>query len=173
MLTYFNMNQYGFVKIALILALVLVGIGGYFVLSKDSLKESRFETEVIKSLQTDWQMVQASIPFRPSHPGTTAWIGPYSVQFIGNNNLLVYFEDGYNPGIAVLNFDDGKFKILETFKNQGDFTVPEWQNLVKKYGDPSSPVSTYTSGIVRNKEIISFQELTKVPENIFTKYYWE
>jgi len=134
----------------------------------DSLK---FESEIITSLKSNWQSIQTLIPFRPGHPGTTAWLSPHSVQFIGENNLLVGFEDGYNPGIAVLNFDGSKFKILETFKNQGNFTLLDWQNLVKKYGDLSYSVSTYTISLLRNKEIVSFQNLTKVPENIFLKNY--
>lgn len=130
------------------------------------------ETEIIASLKTNWQSIQSLIPFRPGHPSTLAWLSPDSVQFVGKNNLFVRFEDGYNPGIAVLNFDGSKFKILETFKNQGDFTLSDWQNLVKKYGDSSYPVSTYTISLLRNKEIVSFQDLTKVSENVFLKNYY-
>src|ERR1035437_6044988 len=92
------------------------------------------ENEILASLKTNWTATQTLISFRPSHPGTTAWLSPDSVQFIGENNLLVRFEDGYNPGIAVLNFQGNTFKILETFKNQAEFMLTAWPNIVTKYG---------------------------------------
>ena len=127
------------------------------------------ENEILASLKTNWTATQTLISFRPSHPGTTAWLSPDSVQFIGENNLLVRFEDGYNPGIAVLNFQGNTFKVLETFKNQAEFTLSAWQNLVTKYGASLYPVSTYTTSLVRNGQIVSYVELTKVSENVFVK----
>ena len=157
-----------------IIILLLVVFGAYIYKSKKAeAPDVMSEIEIITSLKNNWPSIQASIPFRPTHPGTTAWLSPYSVQFIGNNNLLVNFEDGYNPGMAVLNFADSQFKILETFKNQGEFPLVDWQNLVKKYGDVSYFVSTYTVSLLRNNEIVSFQELTKVPENVFVKDYFK
>ena len=85
--------------------------------------------------------------------------------------MLVGFEDGYNPGVAVLNFNNDQFKILETFKNQAVFTFSDWQSLINKYGNSSYPVSTYTVSLLRNKQIVSFQDLINVPENIFLKNY--
>lgn len=174
----------GFVVPVLLGIIVLLLVGGIVYVYKNEKAEAPVvvdtniennvisEPEILVSLKTNWQTIQAFISFRPNHPGTTAWLSPYSVQFIGNNNLLVNFEDGYNPGIAVLNFTDNQFKILETFKDKGEFTLVEWQNLVKKYGDASYPVSTYTVSLLRNNEIVSFQDLTKVPENIFVKDYF-
>lgn len=178
-----NMNQKGFVKMILIGAMIIFVAGvGYFAFVRQTpliiegpnpTQTQRSESEIISNLKTNWPSIEALIPFRPEHPGTTAWGWPGSVQFIGKNNLIVRFEDGYNPGIAVLNFDNNKFTILETFKNQAEFTLSDWQNLVEKYGDSSYPTGTYTIDLVRNKQIVSFQELTKVPENIFVKNYWE
>ena len=129
------------------------------------------ESEILAQLNSDWQSIQATFKNRPGHPGTIAWIGPYMVQFIGRNNLLIDYEDGYVANTAVLNYESGQFKILETFNNHGLFTLSEWQDLVKKYGDPTYPVSSYSINAIRNNEIISFPELTKVPENVFVKDY--
>ncbi len=165
-----------------IIILLLVGGGVYIyknkkveapvVVDTDIQNNVITEAEILVSLKNDWQTIQTSISFRPNHPGTTAWLSPYSVQFIGNNNLLVSFEDGYSVGMAVLNFTNSQFKILETFKDKGEFTLIEWQNLVKKYGDASYSVNTYTVSLMRNNEIVSFEELTKVPENVFVKDYF-
>lgn len=130
---------------------------------------TKYEADTISSLEKNWLSIQALIPFRPGHPMTTVWGGPYTVQFISENNLIVSFEDGYNPGIAILNFTDGKFKILETFKNQGEFTLTDWRNLVNKYGDSRYVTRTYTFSVLRDKEIVSFKELTEVPENEFVQ----
>lgn len=131
------------------------------------------EDKILKSLKVNWPSIQAFIPFRPSHPGTTMWSSPETVQFIGSS-ILVRFEDGYNPGIAVLSFDDNNnFKILETFKNQSDFIFSDWLALLNKYGSSSYPLSTYTMSLLRNKQIVSFQNLTNVPENVLVKNYSE
>ena len=184
------MKQKGFVNVVIIvLAAIILGGVGYFTFIKipettdeqktQSLTDSPVpvntqtltttnktfsETEIIKNLKTNWQSFQASIPFRPGHPGTTAWSGPYKVQFIGNDNLLVGFEDGYVASMVLLNFGSGQFKILEVFNNRGPFTISEWQNLVNEYGDPSYPVGSYTTD-----EIVSSPDLTKVTENVFAK----
>lgn len=174
----------GFVVPVLLGIIVLLLVGGIVYVYKNEKAEAPIvvdtdiqndvisEPEILASLKTNWQTIQTSISFRPTHPGTTAWLSPYSVQFIGNNNLLVSFEDGYSVGMAVLNFTNGQFKILETFKNQGEFPLVDWLNLVKKHGVASYSVNTYTVSLMRNNEIVSFQELTKVPENVFVKDYF-
>ena len=171
-------------KVYVSVVVLVLAIAGMWYLVKQPVKEtgpreqenivnnnSNSEQSIITSLKANWQSIQANIPFRPTHPGTIAWGGLYTVQFIGENVLIVSFEDGYNPGIAVLNFKDGKFNILETFKNQADFEFSDWENLVKKYGESSYPISTYTLSVLRGKEIVSFQTLTKVPENVFLRMF--
>ena len=196
-----NMNQKGFANIVLIVVVVaVVAIGGYFVFSKKSEPVSQTDndlptqtktqntnptpanktyskSEILASLKTNWQSAQALITFRPSYHNQTedakkVWRTPTAVQFIGKNNVLVRFEDDNNVHIAVFKFDNGKLNLLEVFKNQSEFTLSDWQNLVNKYGDSSYAVSTYTTGLIRNKEIVSFTDLTKVSENIFIKNYF-
>ena len=176
------MNQKGFMRVVAGVLVVLLGILGYFGFIKKSnpfgkeqvsspLSVDSSESEIISSLKSNWQNIEVNIPFRPGHPGTVVWGSPGGIQFIGNDSVIVNFEDGYNPGIAVLRIDQDRFKILETFKDKGNFTTEEWIDLVKKYGDISKQVSTYTTSLVRNKEIVTFTELTKVSENIFLKDY--
>jgi len=197
-----NMNQKGFANIILIVVVVvaIVAVGGYFVFSKKSepvsqtgnttptqtnnqntnptpVSKTYSESEILASLKTNWQSTQTLIPFRPSFHNQAedlkkVWRTPDAVQFIGKGGVLVRFEDDNNAHVAVLKFDNGKFSLLEVFKNQGEFTLSDWQNLVNKYGDSSYSVSTYTTGLIRNKEIVNFTDLTKVSENIFVKNYF-
>ena len=136
------------------------------------------ESKILAGLKTDWQTVQTLIPFRPTYHNQAEnaakiWRTPFAVQFIGKNNALVRFEDDNNVHIVLVNSDDGKFNLLETFQNQGEFALSDWQNLISKHGATSYPVSTYTVDLVRNGELVSFQDLTKVPENVFLKNYWQ
>ena len=191
------MNQKGFANIILVVVVViLVGVVGYFVFVKKSepitqqptstptsntqtptpVNKTLSESEIIARLKTDWQSVQVLIPFRPvyhnqAENAAKIWRTPSAVQFIGKNNVLVRFEDDNNVHVAV--FNGSKFNLSEVFKNQGEFTLSDWQNLVKKYGDSSYSVGTYTTSLIRNKQIVSFPDLTKVSENIFVKNYWE
>lgn len=182
----FAVRKYTSIKVTKIIILILLlasaAYGGYWYVkirgqctSPDPIDCGHLisDQEIIDKLKTNWHSIQGAIPFRPGHPLTTAW-GLFSFQLLPGGILLVEFEDGYNPGIAVLRLDfvSDQFKILETFQNQGDFTLSEWQNLLKKYGDSSYTVSTYTMDLVRNKEIVSYQDFTKVPENIFVKDYF-
>jgi len=197
-----NINQKGFANIILVAVIVvLLGLVGYFAFVKKSepvaqqttqtptptnnqntnptpANKTYSESEVLASLKTNWQSVQTAIPFRPSYHNQAEnakqiWRTPEAVQFIGKNNILVRFEDDNNVHVAIFKFDNGKFNLLEVLKNQSEFSLSDWQNLVNKYGDSSYSVSTYTKGLVRNKQIVSFPELTKVSENIFVRNYWE
>ncbi len=166
------MNQKN-IKIFFVAVAVVFVVGtGYFTLFIDTLVSTQYsESETITTLQNNWGVIQDLVPVRPGHPGTLVWGKPVAVQFIGKNNILAVFEDGYNPCISVINFEKGEFKILETFKNQGDFAQSDWQNLVKKYGDTSYSVATYSIGVIRNKEYVGFEKLTKVTENVLVKNY--
>lgn len=173
------MNQKGLANIVLIVVIVaIITVGGYFIFVKKSEPAIFSELEILTNLKANWQSIQTLIPFRPAYhnqieDAKKIWRSPKTVQFIGRNSVLVRFEDDDQVHVAVFKFDDSKFDLLEVFKNQGEFILSEWQNLVKKYGNIDYLVSTYTTDLVRNKQIVSFQDLTKVPENIFIRNYWE
>ncbi len=141
------------------------------------------ESEVLTNLKTNWQSAQALITFRPAYHNQTEdakkiWRSPSAVQFVGKNNILVRFEDDNNVHVAVLKFNGERFGILDVFKNQANFSFSDWQYLIIKYGDshyiygdPAYIISTYATDIVRNGQIVSFQNLTSISENIFIKDY--
>lgn len=169
--------------ILVVVIIALLAVVEYSTLAKKSVPVSQelnsaqmqnSESTVIASLKNNWQSVQALIPFRPSYHNQEEnkkgiWQSPFIVQFIGKNNILLEIEDDDNPHVIILHFDGDKFNLLGFFKNQYDFALPDYKDLVNKYGDSSYNTSTYTVCIVRNGKIISFQDLTKVPENIFVK----
>lgn len=135
------------------------------------------ETEVLVSMKMKWGATQALIPFRPTYhnqeeDAKDVWRNPGAVQFIGKNNVLIRIEDDNNVHLAVMNYKDGAFSLLETFENQGDFARADWDNIVTKHGNSTVPVSTYVTEVVRNGEIVSYERLTEVPENVFVKNYW-
>ncbi len=162
-----------------IIVLLIIGGGVYVYKNKKAdlpLAEiiSESQKSILLTMKDDWQSIQGKIPFRPGHPGTTDWLAPNAVQFISTTSMLINFEDGYTSNLALLNISipDGEFQILETWKNKSLFTQEEWQEVVNKYGSSAFPVvSTYTVSLVRGAEIISFPELTKVPENVFVKNF--
>jgi hypothetical protein len=135
-------------------------------------------TEKLSYIKYNWQSIQEFIDFRPSYHNQNenskgVWRKPNAVQFIGSENVLVRFEDDNNVSVAVLNFKEDKVVVLEVFKNQGDFTLSDWQKILNKYGEKSYLIETYTTSLIRNNQIVNFTDLTKVSENIFTKNYWE
>ena len=193
------MYQKGFANIVLIvLVVVLAGAAGYFAFIKKfepvveqqtptpttntqtptPASKTVSESEFIASLKTNWQTVQTSIPFRPAYHNQAEdtkkiWRTSTALQFIGKNNVLVRFEDDNNTHVAVFNFNGSKFTFSEIFRNQSEFTLSDWENLFNKYGDPSYIIGTYTTDLIRNKQIVNFTDLTKVSENTFVKNYWE
>ena len=167
----------GFISMPLILGIVILLVlagGAYVVLQNQPVRTNTLsETEILAQLSNEWETVQATITIRPALGQSVdpdgIW-GYTDVQFIGNNAFLIAFEDGHNAHKAVLSFGDGRFVLEEVFQNQSAFTATKWQELVNTYGDPSYPIGSYARSIVRDKKIVTFPELTKVPENIFIDY---
>ena len=165
---------------------ILLGVVEYFTLVRRPSPVSSPELNVttvqysepgtIANLKVDWQSVQALIPFRPVYNNSAQnvagiWQTPYIVQFIGKGNIILEIEDDNNPYVVILHSDQSQFTLLESFKNQHNFTLSDYQNLLNKYGDSSYSVSTYSIGIMRNGQFVSFQDLTKVSDNLFLKGY--
>ena len=185
------MDNTGFGRMILVVIIIMLVIAiMYFAFLKKtdsvepiddrpaSTNEISSEATILAMLESDWQSVQAPFPFRPTYDDqvenvSAIWHSPSGVQFIGNNNILVTFEDDNNANVAVFYFNNNKFNLSELFRNQGDFELSDWQNLVEKYGDPSYTAITYTKGIIRDAQIVSFPVLTEVTENIFVKDYWQ
>lgn len=128
------------------------------------------ERAVLAALASGWPSLEKQIPFRPSFhdldfPKT--WPPPIEVQFIGGGALLVEFEDDDTANAAVMKRDEDGFRFLQSFRGKPAFSPVEWEGLVRKYGDSHRVVSTYTKSVIRNRQIVNFTKLTKVPENVF------
>ncbi len=172
-------NQKGAASLVVVIAVVIVAlVAGYFAFqNKPEVKSSISESEILSKLNADWTSAQALVPIRPTYHNqaeneTKVWRNPNSIQFIGNNHFLIEIEDDNNAYVVVLSFDGDKFSLSELFQNQSNFSQDDWQGLVSKYGDSKYPVDTYTKELIRNKEIVSFDSITKVPENVFLKEYY-
>jgi hypothetical protein len=149
-------------------------VAGSFKITSSSQTQSGSEAKFLADLKINWEKVQTQISFRPSYHNQAAnksgiWGSPWRVQFIGNNIVFAYIEDDSNPQLLLLRLSNGSFKLVNTYKNKGQFTLKEWQDIVSKYGDKSYPVSTYTVSMVNLKtgEVINYPQLTKVSENLF------
>ena len=169
------MNKNYINLILIIIIVIIFGTTIYIAWNKNS-SVSFPESEVIAVLKANWQSIQTLIPFRPSYANKVenqkaVWQSPYIVQFIGKGNILTEVEDDYKTNVIIFHFNGNKFTLLQSFKNQWNFTLSDYNNLVSQYGDVSYNASTYTIGLVRDKKTIMFQDLTKVPENIFVKGY--
>lgn len=136
------------------------------------------QAQLIDLLTNDWQNIQKSIGLHPSFHNqeadeTSVWRSPLALQFIDNNKLLVRTEDDYNENVIVFGFENNKFTVLEVFQNTSEFTLTNWQNLVNEYGNANYSTTTYSAEVVRGGELVLFDDLTIIPENIFIKNYWE
>jgi hypothetical protein len=126
------------------------------------------EVEVINNFLAQWNVLQKSIPISPVL-GSTTWQVDY-LQFIGNNKLLIAFEDGHIMSAAVFGYGaDNNFNYINTFKDDYPFTSAKWQEIVKTYGSEQYEVATYVKQITRGTEVVNFNDWTKVSENVFLK----
>ncbi len=177
-------------KLPIILITLLVTTGVYFTVSQknktdnpnNDQQESNQITysnqQIVSIIEANWQNIQSSITIKPSFHNQQAnsnaiWRGPLAVQFIAENTVLVQIEDDDNSHIVIFKFVDGHFIFLEIIESQADFTLDDWQDLENKYNGGGFPIQTYTKEVVRNGEIVSFDNLTLIPENIFVRNYWE
>ncbi len=132
---------------------LIVAIGAYFfttpkepvntvVIPEASLAKALTPDELIANLKTNWAVVQTSIGFRPTYHNQVenskkVWRTPVTIDSIGKNSLVVRFEDDNNSHVGIFNFDGSAFKLLKVYKNQGEFTESEWQEIMNAYGTPS------------------------------------
>lgn len=131
---------------------------------------------VIESLEDSWAELEPEIPERPSL-GSTEWFTPYHVQFLGNDALMIAFEDGHSELVSVIGFDcfdgevEGDFSVLDTesvydFPLEGDV----WNQLRARYGDFRYSPTTYSSvSVFINGEKIEINDWTQLDANIFIK----
>lgn len=146
--------------------------------TQDNQKAEPTNTKILELLTSDWQNIQKSIGLHPSFHNqeadkSSAWRSPLAVQFIDKNKLIVRTEDDNDTHIVIFSFNNNEFAVLEVFQSTSDFTLANWQNLVNEHGNTNYSVATYSAEVMRNGDLVLFDDLTLIPENVFLKNYWE
>ncbi|MEK9181174.1 MAG: hypothetical protein AAB871_02995 [Patescibacteria group bacterium] len=118
----------------------------------------------LSALKDHWAEFSNTFTVKPVL-GATEW-GYTGVQFISNDTFFIQFEDGHVGHIAVVKYQNDSLKLLDLLKDKSTLDSQEYDSFLKQYGDPSYKVSNYTISIFRNGEILSFDTLTPVRENI-------
>ena len=128
--------------------------------------------QIVQSLENSWEEIEADIPVRPSL-GSTVWQPPYHAQFIGNNSMMIAFEDGHAVVAAVLGFecqDDGTvtdFNVLDT-EEEFPFNEERWSSLRRSFGDEARSPDTYSSiSVYVGGQMIETDEWRQIEPNIF------
>ena len=194
-------NGKGFTPIAiLIIVVAILFIGGGIYLYKNNtnndgrtslpdgyitLKNNDIIQQLYSQVFNGWNWLEKTIPFQPTYHNQEenaagVWRIPDAVQFISDDNFLARFGDDNNTHIAVVKVSRhgathsvGEKELIEIIENKGVFTAEEYRNILTKYGDPEFLIDTYTTDLVRNDKIVTYEKLTEVSENVFMENYWE
>lgn len=125
------------------------------------------ESKILSHLLISWLTTQSKFSVKAGEGGI--YNGPTKVQFISNDTMFVYYDDGLVDHISVLRYGNSVFVELKNIGVMSAMSLTEWQALVKIYGNQNFTPSNYTTGISRNGKYVEYEELTKVSENIFVK----
>ena len=123
------------------------------------------EDVLIKQLLSSWITVQSNFLLKAGESGI--YNQPSKVQFIANDTFIIYYDDGLVDHISILQFKNGAFIELKNVGVMSAMPLNEWQTLVSLYGNQNFSVSNYTTSILRNGQLVNYEELTKVSENVF------
>lgn len=128
--------------------------------------------EIIQALESVWGDIEIEIPERPSL-GATNWHTPYHAQFIGNNTIMIAFEDGHTVATAILSFaceEDGSASNFRVQRFVGDFPLDEqeWTSLRRSLGNRTRSPNTYTSiPVYVEGQMIDADGWSEITPNIF------
>jgi hypothetical protein len=129
------------------------------------------EDALIKQLLFSWIITQSNFSSKAGESGT--YNQPSKVQFIANDTLLAYYDDGLVDHISILQFKNGAFVELKNVGVMSTMSLDEWQTLVMTYGSQNFSVSNYITSILKNGlkngQLVNYEELTKVSENVFVR----
>lgn len=129
---------------------------------------------VIQSLENAWPELESELSERPTL-GVESWQEPYHVQFIGNDKILVAFEDGHIILTTVLKFECKDGDSISGFTLLDDETIYEfplsesvWSDLRDNLGNIDRSVNTYTSIPVYTEGVmIDVYDWQEIDANIF------
>ncbi|MBI1974247.1 MAG: hypothetical protein HYS51_00065 [Candidatus Zambryskibacteria bacterium] len=125
---------------------------------------------ILNSLVTDWKKIGPNI--LPGFPAVSqAFYGyPDIIQFIGNNRIVISYQDDFNPLFAVLSYDTNQkqFSYLDGLRSS-PFKVSEtlWNTWRKKYGDTSFTLQTYQFSSTRTGDVVYSSDWKLITKNPF------
>lgn len=130
------------------------------------------ERITLDTIKASWEVFEPTISLRPSYSDPAAepvWRFPSAVQLIGGNRFLVRLEDDTAVHIMLVKFQDEVFTEMYIYENQPAFSIDEWSDITTQYGDPTERMETYALEVMRDGELVIFDELTQVSEseNVF------
>ncbi len=157
-------TQKGFAKSLLIAIIALLVIGGSVYIYKNKKAEAPTvvdntaqQVEILNSLVISWKTVgPGTLPGLP--PLRQAFYGyPNVIQLIGNNHVVISYQNDFNPLFAVLSYDLGS-KHFTYVDGHGtpDFVVSEalWNTWRSKYGDMAYVPQTYQFSSTRTGDVV-------------------
>lgn len=98
--------------------------------------------EIILALQNDFETFQQQFEMEPVLGASRFYM--YEIQFIGNNKMIIDFEDGHIGGIAVVDYTDmNKFTLIKEYKTILNFSTEEWEEIINKYGQENYLIKNY------------------------------
>ena len=125
---------------------------------------------ILNSLVNDWKKIGPNI--LPGFPAVSqAFYGyPDIIQFIGNNRVVISYQDDFNPLYAVLSYDTNQkqFSYLDGLRSS-PFKVSEtlWNTWRKKYGDTSFTLQTYQFSSTRTGDVVYSSDWKLITKNPF------
>jgi len=171
--------QKGFIVPLLLVIIAVLVIGGGVYIYKNKKTESPvvvdIETQqsnqtIINELVADWKKIGPNI--LPGFPAVSqAFYGyPDIIQFIGNNRVVISYQDDFNPLFAVLSYDANKkqFSYLDGLRSS-PFKVSEtlWNTWKNKYGDVSFTPQTYQFSSTRTGDVVYSSDWKLITKNPF------
>lgn len=143
----------------IILSSLVVATQIFFIKSEPNEAKER---EIITSLVENWKTIAPTqIPNYPAP--TVAFYGyPQRIQFIGNNRILLGYQDDLNPFLALFEYtNDGKFKYV-TQQMIESIKPSRWQEWVTTYGSPTAGLNSYEFTSTREGDQVYPSDWVKV-----------
>lgn len=134
---------------------------------------------ILHALDNDWEYLEEGISARPVQGSTGgSWTTPRHAQFIGNERMLIAFEDGHVMLMAVVEFGCENGEVTDVSIVADDIGLPDgfpfaniglWMSMVEIYGDENYEVSTHAKEAVINGEFVQFDDWREIGENVFVR----
>ena len=125
---------------------------------------------IVSNLISGWDEFQKTISPRPEYFDGNAedrWNEPDAVQFIGNDAMFVRIQDDSHQHTVIVGYGDGRFTMRDVIEGAGVFDPGQWQDVFREYGNENFRIRTYAREVVRDGQIVAFDMLTEVLENVF------